>query len=816
MLARKWRPQIFADVVGQEHVLTALENGLSLGRIHHAYLLSGIRGVGKTTIARLLAKGLNCKTAITSKPCGHCDNCREIEQGRFVDLIEIDAASRTKVEDTRELLDNVQYAPACGRFKLYLIDEVHMLSRHSFNALLKTLEEPPEHVKFLLATTDPKKLPATVLSRCLQFHLKALKVEQIRGQLAKVLQQEDIAAAPRALQLLARAATGSMRDALSLADQAIAMGKGEISDQVVSLMLGTLNTEQPLALIEALANADGVAIMSQLAQCAARGMDWDALLLEILNLLHRLAIAQLLPGQLNDESDPDILLRLRALASQLTATDLQLYYQIMLIGRKDLPFVPDPMMGVEMALLRALAFHPTAVEVGDTTPASVALCQNESSNSAPKDYLRSHTGVRLAPMVKARSRTAPGLSTFKESKKITGSYEKGSNRIADTASSSSSGNVAIAEPVEEGEQENRPAFVHAVYENNHARDCCLSEAPTQNIATRHFSERAEAEYQQASEDSLDTRRLTDQHLFSLPSSSKPSKRHVTTINSTDKSLMEGYVNSGGDDDEAALTGKIGPGTLRDAKLPAPFIGVDSYLLVNTTPQRLQTQIGLLRPQESKQKSRPEFPSQKEAVRAVKQPEDMDAGEQYNQQSFKRSRSPNRPLLDAYRWRSSQKNAAVTPVPRGTLKGQNVNLEHKITSELMLCLTEELQRRDHWAAQVNRLALPQLAQQLALNTWKEELAPGKFRLHLKTSQRHLHSVMAQSILRNALSADLGVPVELTITEDNNSAIKTPTEWHQEIYKEKLMRAKKAMRTDAHIQMLKQFFDAELDEDSIRLV
>ncbi|MGQ7110209.1 DNA polymerase III subunit gamma/tau, partial [Escherichia sp. TWPC-MK] len=222
VLARKWRPQTFADVVGQEHVLTALANGLSLGRIHHAYLFSGTRGVGKTSIARLLAKGLNCETGITATPCGVCDNCREIEQGRFVDLIEIDAASRTKVEDTRDLLDNVQYAPARGRFKVYLIDEVHMLSRHSFNALLKTLEEPPEHVKFLLATTDPQKLPVTILSRCLQFHLKALDVEQIRHQLEHILNEEHIAHEPRALQLLARAAEGSLRDALSLTDQAIA------------------------------------------------------------------------------------------------------------------------------------------------------------------------------------------------------------------------------------------------------------------------------------------------------------------------------------------------------------------------------------------------------------------------------------------------------------------------------------------------------------------------------------------------------------------------------------------------------------------
>ena len=357
VLARKWRPQTFADVVGQEHVLTALANGLSLGRIHHAYLFSGTRGVGKTSIARLLAKGLNCETGITATPCGVCDNCREIEQGRFVDLIEIDAASRTKVEDTRDLLDNVQYAPARGRFKVYLIDEVHMLSRHSFNALLKTLEEPPEHVKFLLATTDPQKLPVTILSRCLQFHLKALDVEQIRHQLEHILNEEHIAHEPRALQLLARAAEGSLRDALSLTDQAIASGDGQVSTQGVSAMLGTLDDDQALSLVEAMVEANGERVMALINEAAARGIEWEALLVEMLGLLHRIAMVQLSPAALGNDMAA-IELRMRELARTIPPTDIQLYYQTLLIGRKELPYAPDRRMGVEMTLLRALAFHP--------------------------------------------------------------------------------------------------------------------------------------------------------------------------------------------------------------------------------------------------------------------------------------------------------------------------------------------------------------------------------------------------------------------------------------------------------------------------
>ena len=357
VLARKWRPQTFADVVGQEHVLTALANGLSLGRIHHAYLFSGTRGVGKTSIARLLAKGLNCETGITATPCGVCDNCREIEQGRFVDLIEIDAASRTKVEDTRDLLDNVQYAPARGRFKVYLIDEVHMLSRHSFNALLKTLEEPPAHVKFLLATTDPQKLPVTILSRCLQFHLKALDVEQIRHQLEHILKEEHIAHEPRALQLLARAADGSLRDALSLTDQAIASGDGQVSTDAVSTMLGTLDDDQALSLVEAVVAADGERVMTLVNDAAARGIEWEALLVEMSALLHRIAMVQLSPAALGSDMAA-IEQRMRELARIVPPTDVQLYYQTLLIGRKELPYAPDRRMGVEMTLLRALAFHP--------------------------------------------------------------------------------------------------------------------------------------------------------------------------------------------------------------------------------------------------------------------------------------------------------------------------------------------------------------------------------------------------------------------------------------------------------------------------
>lgn len=356
VLARKWRPHTFEQVVGQQHVLTALTNALDQGRLHHAYLLSGTRGVGKTTIARILAKSLNCEQGISSHPCGVCDTCREIDQGNFVDLLEIDAASRTKVEDTRELLDNVQYRPARGRFKVYLIDEVHMLSRHSFNALLKTLEEPPPYVKFLLATTDPQKLPITILSRCLQFHLKSLDQSQIAKQLEWVLDQEGQPFEPRALLALAKAADGSMRDALSLTDQALAHGNGSVRLESVLTMLGTLDHHHLHQLLEAILRQDAPATMAKITEIATLGPDFDQLHAELEALLHRVAMAQLLPASVQEQgADADALLQL---AGAMSPEEVQLCYQIVLGGRKDLPWAPDGRTALEMTCLRMLAFSP--------------------------------------------------------------------------------------------------------------------------------------------------------------------------------------------------------------------------------------------------------------------------------------------------------------------------------------------------------------------------------------------------------------------------------------------------------------------------
>ena len=632
VLARKWRPQTFADVVGQQHVLTALANGLSMGRIHHAYLFSGTRGVGKTSIARLLAKGLNCETGITATPCGVCDNCREIEQGRFVDLIEIDAASRTKVEDTRDLLDNVQYAPARGRFKVYLIDEVHMLSRHSFNALLKTLEEPPSHVKFLLATTDPQKLPVTILSRCLQFHLKALDVEQIRHQLEHILGEEKIPSETRALQLLARAADGSLRDALSLTDQAIASGDGQVTTAAVSTMLGTLDDDQALSLIEAMVQADGERVMSLLNEAAGRGVEWEALLVEMLSLLHRVAMVQLSPAALGSEMAA-IEQRMRELARVVPPAEVQLYYQTLLIGRKELSWAPDRRMGIEMTLLRALAFHPRK-----------PLPEPEQPRSAPS-----------IPVVNP---------------------------------------VPVRQPV----------------------------APPQ----------------------------------------------------------------------------------RQAETPLP----------DTTSQVLQARTQLMR-QQGANKAKKNEPAAPDLARPAKSTAlERLASVTERVQSRPGAVAEEKPAAkpEAYRWKSQNVSDAIEE-PVATPKALKRALEHEKTPELAQKLALEAIERDGWAAEISQLVLPKLVQQLALNAWKVQDG-SQVCLHLRPALRHLNSPSAQKTLADAMSSFSGETVELTIIEDDNLAQRTPLEWRQAIYEEKLACARESMSTDNNIQTLRRFFDAELDEDSIR--
>jgi len=382
VLARKWRPKTFEDMVGQGHVLQTLTNALDNDRLHHAYLFTGTRGVGKTTLARILAKCLNCEQGVSSTPCGECSACVSIDEGRFVDLIEVDAASRAKVDETRDLMDNVQYAPSVGRYKVYLIDEVHMFSGHSFNALLKTLEEPPPHVKFLLATTEAKKIPVTILSRCLQFNLKHLSVEQIETQLEKILKLESIESDANSRKLIAKSADGSLRDALSLLDQAIAYGSGRLQEAQVRAMLGTIDSLDLKKLLEALISGDAQSVLQCADHLAEHNPDYDSVLVELLSTLQKIAICQVLDS---DDVEQDEMIK--ELSQRISQEDVQLYYQMGILGRKDLPVAPDPRSGFEMTLIRMLAFRPAAVANTDAGDVGGTI-NNVKKNEAGKDKTR--------------------------------------------------------------------------------------------------------------------------------------------------------------------------------------------------------------------------------------------------------------------------------------------------------------------------------------------------------------------------------------------------------------------------------------------
>ena len=387
-LARKWRPRRFDEIVGQEHVVRALTHALEFDRLHHAYLFTGTRGVGKTTIARILAKAINCESRVGAEPCGVCPVCKDLDEGRFVDLVEVDAASRTKVEDTRDLLDNVQYAPSLGRYKIYLIDEVHMLSAHSFNALLKTLEEPPPHVKFLLATTDPQKIPVTVLSRCLQFNLKRLTPEEIRRQMEAILHQEKVIFETNAVRALARSADGSLRDGLSLMDQAIAHGGGELQELTVTQMLGTVSREPIFDLLQAVIDTNAETLLQSIERLQEHAPNYGDVLQHLLVVLHHAALAQWAPDAIRSDDDAE---RILSMSKSVSADQLQLFYQIGLLGQKDLALAPDPRSGFEMVMLRMLAFSPKGVlkptdhqekktATPTTPPAPTALKRPEASN----------------------------------------------------------------------------------------------------------------------------------------------------------------------------------------------------------------------------------------------------------------------------------------------------------------------------------------------------------------------------------------------------------------------------------------------------
>lgn len=486
VLARKWRPKTFSDLVGQEHVVKALQNALDEGRLHHAYLLTGTRGVGKTTIARILAKSLNCENAQHGEPCGVCESCTQIDAGRYVDLLEIDAASNTGIDNIREVLENAQYAPTAGKYKVYIIDEVHMLSKSAFNAMLKTLEEPPEHVKFILATTDPHKVPVTVLSRCLQFVLRNMTAQQVADHLAHVLDSEKIAYAPPALQLLGRAAAGSMRDALSLLDQAIAMGSGSVAEQDVRQMIGAVDKQYLYELLTGIVNQDGEALLAKAQEMAACAVGFDNALGELAILLQHLALIQAVPNALaHDDPDSDILHRL---AQTISGEQIQLYYQIAVHGKRDLSLAPDEYAGFMMTLLRMLAFAPLAAAscdanavIENTELKSPSAQTAEKETAAKKPQPRPEAETAQTPVQTASAAAMP--SEGKTAEPVTNQENNDIPPWEDAPDETAAGTAqASAKSIQTASEAGTPPK-NQVSKNeaaNNETDAPLSEVPSEN------------------------------------------------------------------------------------------------------------------------------------------------------------------------------------------------------------------------------------------------------------------------------------------------------------------------------------------------
>ena len=709
VLARKWRPYQFNDVVGQSHVLTALSNALDHNRLHHAYLFSGTRGVGKTTIARIFAKGLNCEQGITSSPCGQCQSCQEVEQGRFVDLLEIDAASRTKVEDTRELLDNVQYKPARGRFKVYLIDEVHMLSRNSFNALLKTLEEPPEYVKFLLATTDPQKLPITILSRCLQFNLKHLSGQQIQQQLEHVLSAESIAAENRALSLIARAAEGSMRDALSLTDQAIALGNGAVIETQVIEMLGTLSTDQAILLLEALAEGQADPVMKCVTALAEIGVEWDGLLKEIAAQLHQIAMLQALPEML-DKSSPDAP-RLMQLSQLLAPQDVQLFYQIVLQGRQDLPLAPDGRAGLEMVLLRMLAFRPvsaSAVQPTPMTPPSQANLAGSSNQSHSATQQDGHASG-MAGIEKMRAQMVT------DSKKPVD--PNGSSQLASSVDMTHSVSTKSDTPV------------------NHAQE--IAPQPQQVASPQPEVMSSQPE---------------------VPQSSPPQSLSANQQLLNAQNMLRSRMRQGQSTKKTEPVSSTSTAQTSIERITSRYKNVVTGMATSAMPE----------PQES-------------------------SGD------------------DAYRWQPTQSPIGDVQEVEISTEQIKVDLQHEITPEMRLTLTQESLNKDEWNALVAAIDVVPLVRQIALNAAMVR-DQNKIHLHLRESQQHLNTEKAQDALKQALETELQAEIELVI-EVSVQGI-TPLEWRDKIYQEKLVQAHQSLQNDPNVHFLSQRFSAALDDASIR--
>ncbi|CED60789.1 Hypothetical DNA polymerase III, subunits gamma and tau [Moritella viscosa] len=809
VLARKWRPHNFQQVVGQQHVLTALVNALEQDRLHHAYLLSGTRGVGKTTIARILAKSLNCEKGITSKPCGECSTCVEIDQGSYVDLLEIDAASRTKVEDTRELLDNVQYKPARGRFKVYLIDEVHMLSKHSFNALLKTLEEPPEYVKFLLATTDPQKLPITILSRCLQFHLKSLTTEQISQQLVHILSREHCQYELSALNSIAKAADGSMRDALSLTDQALSHGAGEVLHQTVLDMLGTLDHSHMLQLLRLIVSGDANNCMAKIAEVSSLGPDFDQLHVELASLLHRIAMAQILPSSVVDTEHAD---KVKALSDEMSPEDVQLYYQIALTGRKELPLAPDPRSALEMTILRMLAFRPQGrlqAPERDVTPAPVAIAPavTETLVTAQIEQTPKQVQQPVAPVAGPTDEAVTNLNLEQ-------------NELLQAAQAM--GHVE-AQAFEQQTAEPQGYTAPQVESQSIAPQGDVT--PQSNIVPQNSFEQqnsvaqennAEAEYTPQPMDMLPIQTVPIQNeQVNTTQQQQPQSQTPAQASVAENSVDQGRKTRNFLRSRLGTTAKKSIAT-KSEQAPSSYVPPKKAV----APVRQNTQTGQNRfneqpvNQNMQQQQSPSAPAWQDLPPLDSYQDqgsypDQGQGDYHNQMPDPNTYPPQGFAEPVVRQidRFSQVKVDIndlSPAFQPQKSGKSTEtapLDNKLRDET-----------DPWCCYINQMSLGGRVRQLALHSVMEQ-EPGRITLTMSPDQRYFANDKSRQQLSEALQQVLAEPVELVINFGENPNKSTPAQLEEIIYQQRLANATKNLYDDKYIQFFMNRLGAVVDDSSI---
>jgi DNA polymerase-3 subunit gamma/tau len=795
VLARKWRPKNFQQLMGQEHVVTVLVNALEQQRLHHAYLFTGTRGVGKTTIARIFAKSLNCQKGITSTPCGECDTCLDIDEGRFVDLLEIDAASRTKVDDTREILDNVQYAPTRGRYKVYLIDEVHMLSRSSFNALLKTLEEPPEHVKFILATTDPQKLPITVLSRCLQFHLKALTVGQIEQQLEIILAAENVGHEAGSLTLLAKAARGSMRDSLSLTDQSIAQGQGNITVSNVQEMLGGVDQNWIFKILIALVKQDSAGLMTLSLQIASYAPNYSRLLAELIQLLHQIALAQVIDSHF--DLPPEHSRILKKLCRAMSPEDVQLYYQIVLTGRKDLPYAADEQAAFDMVLLRLLAFKPVknkealvsdnSAENSAEKADAVDLEFNDelpvvSTKKERKEITKNPTGQHIESNIANQDNSVAQVQEANaeqqvEQQQVQPTEESLSAEMASIESAAYQQGKSIAEPVmkgaEEASVEDIPAdvvknLVEPVIEAVEEIAQVTTEATSESYPEHYFPDHEEVEYFHIEDTYAEHSNVpspSTQHLAPTPMLDEPS---VVTNETVNKEAVQVQPNT---QQEESSTGNI----------PSPIeAALATRNMLRSRKKKMETEV------------KKSDDASERHIKNIDPAHKAEVMKNFSKAEDKAVNQQEKPVIPA-----------IETIPEQAFTPEVINPE----------IIRKANQVDKWANMIDSMELGGRVRQLAIHaTICDNSTDETLILNLNQSTKHLNSDAAHKQLELYISRFLNKPitVEVNVVEQT---VADPYQIQSTINDKRYEYAKELLHNDDVVQTFKTQFQAELDEKTI---